>query len=131
MSNYFKLAIANSIAITLNLLAYLYIYANSSKVVWGAIGGALYIILFFGIYLVVYGIVSCKKTKSVIFPNLILLGFVVVNSILFCVFLIGIVLLFKLVNIIIISMLLSLIPSIITKLIMTIADRRAKPNRLD
>lgn len=131
MSNYFKLAIANSIAIILNLLSLMYLLFNSTKVGLGGFGALIYLCFSFGIYLVAYGIVSYRITKSVIYPNLILLGFVVANSILFCTLMLGSVMLLELTTIIIISMMFSLIPSIITKLIMAIADRRAKPNRLD
>lgn len=130
MSNYIKLTIANSIAIILNLFSYVYIHINSSKLGLGAVGAAIYLIIFFGIYLVVYGIVSCKKTKSVIFPNLILLGFVIVNSILFCVFIMGFVRIFKLATMILMSMLFSLIPSMITKVVMVLVEKH-KPDWLD
>lgn len=131
MKKYIKLIIPNAIAIVLNLLSYLCIYINADKIGLGAVGAAMNIIFFFGIYLVLYGIVSCVKTKSVIYPNLILLAFIVVNSILFCALMIGYVYLFELASIILISLTLSLIPSLLTKLIMLIADKCGKAKQAD
>lgn len=138
MSKYIKLSIANFIAIILYLSACIYIHINSSKMGLGAVGAALYVLLFFGIYLVVYGIVSCKKTKSIISPNLILLCFVlfltVFMEIFNCIFdnqqlsfadIIDI--LVAILNI----MLFSLIPSIVTKIVIVLLDKRKKSKSTD
>lgn len=129
MKKYIKLIIPNAIVVTLILLSFLYLRINANKIGLGGVAAAMELIGLFGIYLIVYGIVSFKKTKSVIYPNLILLVFIVVFWIFSYIILItqiSFTLLLEMAVIIVISLSFSLIPSIITKGIMLIADKCGK-----
>ena len=129
MKKYIKLIIPNAIVVTLILLSFLYLRINANEIGLGGVAAAMELIGLFGIYLILYGIVSCVKTKSVIYPNLILLVFIVVFWIFSYIILIthiSFTLLLEMAVIIVVSLSFSLIPSIITKAIMLIADKCGK-----
>lgn len=138
MKKYVILASLNLIVVALYSLIAYYFKSISQQAGLGAVGIGLQVLAVFGIYLMLYGIFSYKYTKSVVFPNLLLLAFLIVLVVIISIIKGITINTSSLVSDIIDSLfsimfvlLFSLIPSIITKLIMTIADRRTKPNRLD
>lgn len=124
MKKYIKLLVSNLIAITVYVLISLYFRSIEQSAGLGAVVFGLWILAFFGIYLIGYGIVSCKMTNSVVFPNLMVFILLFVSTVLpsimnFADFLDR---LFA----VLFALSFSLIPSVITKVIMLIADKQAK-----
>lgn len=131
MKKYVKLLVSNLIAITVYVLISLYFRSIEQSAGLGAVVVGLWVLAFFGIYLIGYGIVSCKMTNSVVFPNLMVFILLFVSTVLpsimnFADFLDK---LFA----VLFALSFSLIPSIITKVIMLIADKcgKAKSQRQD
>lgn len=136
---YIKLSAANLIVMILGLGVF-YWLETLPNTAWpaGVVYGSVTLIVI-AIYNVLYGIVSCVKTKSIVFPNLMLLAFIVVGCVLldFVIykysFVSAIDVISQYARRIMVALPLSLIPSIITKVIMLIADKcgKAKSQRQD
>ena len=84
---------------------------------------------FFGIYLIGYGIVSCKMTNSVVLPNLMVFILLLVSTVLPSIYNFADFLdkLFA----VLFALSFSLIPSLLTKLIMLIANKCDKAKQAD
>lgn len=130
MLKYIKLAIANLIVLIISFVVLLCISMDIISS-WSEWFDALFFVMM--LYNILYGIISCIKTKSVIFPNLILLGFIVaffMYAILTEVIINDSEVLFDFIYVLVrgiaILLLHSLVPSIIIKIIMVLLDKRKK-----
>lgn len=137
MSAYKKLFISNLIMFVVFLSIYSFLFCVPSNLAVGAVIGGGFLVAI-AIYLFIYGIISCKITRSIIFPNLMLFGFVLIISFSMA------IMNFNSAGrnfdgmavedtfmMIFIFMLFSLIPSIITKIVMILLDKRKKAKSTD
>lgn len=129
MKKYIKLLISNLIAITVYVLISLYFRSIEQSAGLGAVVFGLWILAFFGIYLIGYGIVSCKMTNSVVLPNLMVFILLLVSTVLPSIYNFADFLdrLFA----VLFALSFSLIPSLLTKLIMLIANKCDKAKQAD
>ena len=138
MKKYVILASSNLIVVALYSLIAYYFKSISQQAGLGAVGIGLQVLAVFGLYLMLYGVFSYKYTKSVVFPNLLLLAFLIVLVVIISIIKGITINTSSLVSNIIDSLfsimfvlLFSLIPSIITKVIMVLTEKHKKTKSSD
>lgn len=127
MKKYITLAASGLVAFALFTIFAVYMKSISRQAGLGAVVPALAGLIVLILYFILYGVISYTKTKQIIIPHAILSVFIIIGFIVY-IYITGLRLdsAFDYITVPIFALLSSLIPSLLTKLIMNLKNRNAE-----